>query len=133
MTISEFKVRFVSYYRYVEHKAKLEQEISELYYHLSGVKAVRYDKLPSSFNPHLSEVTRLETIDKIESKIKEYNSINTEHEYMKHIVNKLTSDEMSILVRLLINKESYDYVGRDYGYTASGMWRYVESIIGSVL
>ena len=133
MTSKDFKVKFINYCNYLQGKKRLEEEIDYLYYRLSGVKAIRYDKIPTSYNPELSEELRLELCEQIERKIKEYQTWNTEYEYIRLVIRKLNTDEMNILVRLLVKKETYEHLGRELGYSSTGMWKYVESIIEGII
>lgn len=133
MTTNEFKAKFRLYCNYLERKKKLEEEIDLLLYQLSGVKGINYEKAKATYNPELSNLKRLELIDKLEVKYIELNSIKVDYEFIDLIRKKFSFDEFTLLHRILIENEGYGDVGEEYGYSASGMWKVVDSLIKSVL
>lgn len=133
MTVEEFKACFKSYVNFVKEEKKIEDKIEELYYELSGVKGIRYDKIPSSFNKELANERQLLLIELINTKQAELKYKRAQFEYFELLMSKFTKEEIVLLYRLLIKEQTYDSVGLDLGYSASGFWKYVERLIGSVI
>lgn len=133
MTVDEFKVGFKHYIDYLKREKELKNECEDIFYQMTGVKGIRYDKLPTSFNPSQVSENQLYLIDLYEQKNLEISYIQAKYKYFTVIIAKFTQEEIDLLYRLIIKKQSYDYVGREMGYSESGMHKMVERMIRSKL
>jgi len=133
MTSKEFKASFEDYENYLEVERRLKEKIEMLYDDLSGVKGIRYDKIPSSYNPEAVETKKLELIDLINLKQAELKVLESKYQYFRMILAKLDDEDIELLRRLIIKKESYEQVGNDMGYSQGGLWKYVDRLIESIL
>lgn len=133
MTSKEFKAEYVKYYKSEKKLEKLQQDIDNVYYQLSGVKGIDYSKQHFAFNKDLSQEERHRLIELVSIMLADLKRIKANCELMAMLIPKFTQEEINILNRILIDGESYDRVGFDYGYSASTMWRYVESFIEAVI
>ena len=66
MDYKTFKNEISNLKAYCRSLEEIQTELDMLWYELTGVKGVQYDKQPSSYNQSLSENYRLELLDKIE-------------------------------------------------------------------
>lgn len=133
MTSKEFKDEYIRYYYSNKLFNSIKEDIDNLYYELTGVKGYDYSKIPTSFNASISEQKRLDIIEFINIKKAELEALKSSCEHMSLLLPKFTKQEINILNRVLIYKESYESIGYEFGYSASSMWRYVESFIDNVI
>ena len=133
MTVKEFKASFEEYIKYLELEAKIKERIEYLYYELSGVKGIAYDKVPSSFNQGLNDERKLILIEMINTKQAELQYLQAKYHYFSLILKKLEHRDLDLLFRLLIKKQSYESVAKEYDMSASALWKYVEKVIGEIL
>ena len=133
MTTDQFKKEYVIYRDREKVIANITQDIENLYYELSGVKGVDMTKIPVAFNKEMAEEKKHEIIDFIATKQIEEKKIRLSIKLMENLLPRFTEEQIQILDRILIDKESYESVGKDFGYSASSMWRHVENFISEVL
>ena len=133
MTVSEFKIGYKHYVDLIKREKKLKDEVEDLWYYLSGVKGITYDRIPSSFNAVKIAEDRLDLLDTIEQKVKEIRLIEAQYEYFTLILAKFTEEERAILYRIIIKGQSYETLGEEYGYTGAGMFKYLERIINKII
>ena len=133
MTVKEFKASFEEYIDYLEAERKIKERIEYLYYELSGVKGIAYDKVPSSFNQGLNDERKLILIEMINTKQAELQYLQAKYHYFSLILKKLEQRDLDLLFRLLIKKQSYESVAKEYDMSASALWKYVEKVIGEIL
>ena len=133
MTAAEFKTGFRHYVDLLKREKRLKEEVENLYYYLSGVKGISFDRIPSSINPEKIAEDRLDLLDVIEQKNLEIELIQAEYRYFTAILAKFTEDERTLLYRIIIKGQTYEQAGDEYGYTGAGMFKYLERIINRVL
>lgn len=125
MTYESFVAHLKSLRAYNESTKKLKIDVYVLEYDLEGVKAIRYDKIPGSYNPSYNNEKQLEKID-------EYNEVlqklNKEEKIMLEtleLVKKPLETMPKYLKNMVIEKYidgvSFDDLGRKYGYSERGM------------
>lgn len=107
---------------YYRDKAKLEEEMDILFYQMTGVSGVSYDKIPSSYNPGLSEEMRLEAIEKYNAKIQQYNFICMAINEVSTIMASFPENLQNMLTDIYVEKKTFKSVGIKYGYSDSGLW-----------
>lgn len=107
---------------YYRDKAKLEEEMDILFYQMTGVSGVSYDKIPSSYNPELSEEMRLEAIEKYNAKIRQYNFTCMIINEVSMILATLPDELQNALIDVYVKKKKFKDAGIKYGYSDSGLW-----------
>ena len=107
-----------AYYRSAE---QIETDLELLWYELTGVKGIQYDKQPSSYNQSLSENYRLELLDKIEQKEKEldYTRMVIDHDLRQ--LNHLPSNIRELVELIFIQGKTFAEVGKMVGYSDRGL------------
>lgn len=106
---------------YYKSRYEIEAELETMFYDLTGVKGVRYDKLPASYNPSLSEQTKLELLDKIEEKEKELDYTLLAIDRYERNLNRLSEEIKGYVERLFILGETFERVSRNAGYSKSAI------------
>lgn len=107
-----------SYYKSAE---KLKDDLDVLWHELSGLKAIRYDKQPASFNPEMSESYRLELMDRIEKKQRELDFTYLAIERCESELNRLPSDIKEMVEQIFILGKTFAEVGKSIGYSDNGL------------
>lgn len=116
-----FKNEISNLKAYYRSKKEIENELEVMWHELSGLKAIRYDKQPSSFNPELSESYRLELIDRIEKKQKELDYTILAIERYESELNRLPSDIREMVEQIFILGKTFAEVGKTIGYSDNGL------------
>ena len=91
-----------------------------LYYELSGVKGVRFDREPISHNPELTEELRLELIDKIALLDEEIAMSRKTIKVIKNKIKQLSFDNQRVCL-MIINGLSLGEIGREFSYSKSAI------------
>lgn len=116
-----FKNEISNLKAYYRSKKEIENELEVMWHELSGLKAIRYDKQPSSFNPELSESYRLELIDRIEKKQKELDYTILAIERYESELERLPSDIREMVEQIFILGKTFAEVGKTIGYSDNGL------------
>lgn len=133
MKASTFENMLKNYYDYKICTRKLKDDIDCIWYELSGVKAIRYDKQPTTFNSNLNEIRKLDLLDELESKQIELEMINTQISFIERKLEMMNEDDKKLVLKIICDKESYEKVGREVGYSHNGMWKKLKRDIESIL
>lgn len=112
--------------RYKDNLKKLQEYdglIDMQLYIMSGVSAVKYEKIPSSHNPEMSELNRLEQIEKYNFLLMQRQRYETAVKNIQVIKARLPEDLWTMLKEKFIDGMTYEQIGRKYGYTGQGFWK----------
>lgn len=108
--------------RYKKERRVLEEKIDLILYTMTGVKGINYSKVPTSYNPSLSESQRLELIERYNEKLKEHKFIVLAIDNIESTLKKMPQDLQLMLIDVFIYKKTYKAVGIKYGYSDAGLW-----------
>ena len=106
---------------YSKSISEIKIELELLWYELSGVKGIQYDKQPSSYNPELNESYRLELLDRIESKENELDFTYLAIERYRANLDRLPSDIRWIVEQIFIENKTFAEIGKIVGYSDRGL------------
>ena len=121
MDYRTFKNEISNLKAYTRAARELECEIDALWYELSGVKGIQFDKLPISYNPELNESYRLDLIDEIETKQKELDFTLLAIERYKDELERLPDDIKDVVVQIFINGHTFAEIGQKVGFSDRGL------------
>lgn len=121
MDYKMFKNEISNLKAYYRSANELKMDIEVLWHELSGLKAIRYDKQPSSFNPELSESYRLELIDRIEKKQKELDFTYLAIERYQSELERLPGEIKAMVEQIFIEGKTFAEVGKTIGYSDNGL------------
>lgn len=116
-----FKNEISNLKAYYRSKKEIENELEVMWHELSGLKAIRYDKQPTSYNQEMSESYRLELIDRIEKKQKELDYTILAIERYESELNRLPSDIKEMVEQIFILGKTFAEVGKTIGYSDNGL------------
>ena len=105
---------------------KIEDELEVILYDMTGVKGVRYDNTPGTFNPRLHDLKRLEDIDKYDDKLREYNYLLITINETEEILKRMPARLKPILNDIYVKGMTYRNAGEKYGYSDHGLWEYLK-------
>lgn len=129
MDYRTFMNTYRSYLGLTERIQDIDLRISLLEYDMTGVKGVRFDKAPSTPNQASNEERMLDFIEKKAELEKEREILNKAVDNVKAIIDKefrhISKDVALIIVRNAAG-ESLEKLSEEYGYTPSGLWRYIK-------
>ena len=133
MDYRTFKNELENYYSYIKEIDELKEEIDNIIYEMSGVKAVNYQKIPMNANPELSHERLLELIEKKEEKEKEIERLNLNVKAIENALSKMDARDKKMCIDLIAKKGNAYKLGDEYGYTRSGVWARVRREIEHIL
>lgn len=121
MDYKTFKNEISNLKAYYKSLAEIKDEIEKLNYDLTGVKGVRFDRQPASYNQSLSEWYRLDLIEKIESKEKELDYTELAIKRYEANLKRLPKEIRYAVKQIFINGETFAETGEKLGYTDAGL------------
>lgn len=122
------------YRGYISKAKALKQDIDILWYDLTGVKAVRYDKAPSgSYNPNLSEARRIHLGEKIERKMKELARVNSNIEYIESVLAKLPPNISKACIDIYCDDKGYKETSKNEYISDAGLFKQIDKALAEVL
>ncbi len=118
------KLILKSYRLRVQQKKEAEQDLELIWYELSGVKGVAFDKVPST-----SSMEDWRKVARFEEKEEDIRRILKRKERAeegiteaRELLNALSGDMRGIVNRLYVNGESYTKVAQDEYMSVSGLY-----------
>ncbi len=133
MDYKAFKNELENYYKHLKNKDDIESEIEMILYEMTGVKGIRYDKEPSSYNPELSAEKRLELIERKEEKEIELDYTNASIKYIEMKLKKLPEEDRRICLKIISEGVSAEKIRREVGYSKSGIWKRIKRELTGIL
>lgn len=133
MKVETFKDLLKHYCDYQMSIDQIRSEIDNLFYDMTGVKGISYDKVPSSFNPDISEQTKLEYIERIAEKEAELDFTYSAIRIIEMKLSKLSKEDKEICLDILNRNITYEEAGRKNGYSRNGMWAKVKREMEKIL
>lgn len=121
MDYKTFKNEISNIKAYTKSISDIKTELELLWYELTGVKGIQYNKQPSSYNPELNESYRLELLDRIESKEKELDFTYLAIERYRANLDRLPSDIRWIVEQIFIDNKTFAEIGKTVGYSDRGL------------
>lgn len=112
--VEAYKNELKNYKYYQERTKELMLDLDDLWYELSGVKGIRYDKeMSNSYNESLSEQRRLDLLDQIARKESELDRIGKQVDYVNKIQQMLPQEIGKACIDIYVNGMSFEKVAVD--------------------
>lgn len=119
-----------NYTKYIKYKIALQDKIEDLWYELSGVKGVRYDKLPSLPNP--SNERQLALMDKIDYYQSELHRVDAQIRFIDSILDRMDKEESELIRYVLIDGHTLIEAGEKYFVTNTAISKRIDTILRKV-
>lgn len=133
MDYKMFKNELENYYKHLKNKDKIEKEIENIHYEMTGVKGIRYDKIPTSYNKEISEERFLDLSEKIEEKLIELQYTVSSIRYIEMKLKKLSDEDKEICLKIISEGISAEKVRKEVGYSKSGIWKRIKRELTGIL
>lgn len=95
--------------------------MSDVWYELSGVKGVRYDRIPARGKHEDLPDWKVRLYDEITALRKELDRLNLNHEYIEYILNDMDPETADAVVEIYAYGRSYEQVARENGISVGGL------------
>ena len=122
MNYNEFVDRMETYKAYKQSQDQLEAELEAIWYEMAGVKAVRYDKQPATFNPSIVAEIRSNYSEQVEEKQKELDATISAIWLIEKDLNRLPDDIQMICHWKYIDHLTFEQIGKIMGYSGNAIW-----------
>lgn len=122
MNYKIFTFQLKQYAANKEMADKARSELEDILYEMTGVKGVRFDTIPSSYNPHLAELRKLELIEMREEKENELKYLEASIRSVDMIKQRMPRKLWLMCYDKFAKDMTYKAVGQKYGYSDNGLW-----------
>ena len=126
MNFQIFTREMRSYRYYKDRIPELKEKIDDIYYKYSGVKAIRYDKIPSTPLPNIELILWEQMSRELEEPERQLKKAKDRVRECEENLAKLPKDVQEMCIRLFIEEKTYDIVCFEYGYSKHGLWEKVK-------
>ena len=127
------KAEIRSYRKYCKYKAEILDRLDELWYELTGVKGIRYDKEPTAFNPTITEERRHSLMDKIDYYQSELHRVDAQIRFIDSILDRMDKEESELIRYVLIDGHTLIEAGERYFVTNTAISKRIDTILRKVL
>lgn len=131
MNYKVFKKELESYQSLLDDLKRIDEQIKVLEYKLENVKAIQYDKQPGTMNESAIEEKRLEMIDRINSKIEDYQSVKRKIKAIDDEI-ALLSHESQYICNLSKKGKSYEQIGKELGYSKVAIYLKIKTEVEKI-
>ena len=133
MDYKTFTEDLASYAQNTERIKQTKEELDIILYQMTGVKGIRYDKIPGTFNPHSAEFIRSKLSERYEEKENELIRYQTAVKNVELVKKRLPKEIWLMLVEKFVKNKTYMEIGIQYGYTNTGLWKYLRREVEKIL
>ncbi len=133
MKVEAFKDLLKHYYDYQRSIVQIREDMDALLYEMTGVKGIRYDRVPSSYVPGMADEKKLEYIERLNEKETELDFTYAAIKMIEMKLSKLSKEDKEICLDVLNRKVTYEEAGKRKGYSKNGMWVKVKREIEKIM
>lgn len=112
--------------RLKDSEESLKSQLDLILYDLGGVKGVHYDSVMVKGNPSVIEEKRLELYDKYNEKEKELEFTKLAIMQTEDVLNRMPKTLREMLIEVFVYGKTYRAVGKMFGYSDFGLWKYIK-------
>ena len=132
MDYKTFKNELSNYRAYQKSLIQINDEIELIVYEMTGVKGIRYDKQPMSFNPYLTAETR----ERLSHRLDEW-ECKLDHTLMKindieRDLAKLPDDIRELCIMIFADGMTFIEVGNKVGYSDNALWHRIRKEVEKI-
>lgn len=100
-----------SYKDYLSYRQHLKQQIMLIEHEMTGLKAIQYDKIPTTVNPEAAEQKRLGLIEKKDYYQSELTRTEMNINYVEKLLASLNDDDLK-MINILVSNETLREAGK---------------------
>ncbi len=114
---------------YEESKEDIEREIDDIVYQFCGVKGVRFDKEPASYNQYLSQEAFYEMSERLKEPERQLDftvyAIQQLKPSVMENISRLPELSQKAVELVFFKNKTFDEAGKIIGYSRNGMYQKV--------
>ena len=118
-----------SYRQYKNYRKILNGRLDALWYELTGVKGIRYDKAHFNADPAVSEERRLTLLDKVEDLENELKRVESQIEHIDKLLAGMEKDDRELITYTLIKGNTYRSAENKFYITYSAISKKIDRIL----
>lgn len=126
-SIDTLKSELRNYTSYVRYKIFLQDRIEDLWYELSGVKGVRYDRLPTLPNP--TNQRQLALMDKLDYFQSELHRVEMQIRYLDSVLDGLDEEGSELIRYVLIDRHTLLEAGERWYITNTAVIKRIDTAL----
>lgn len=124
--IEAFKNELRNYRQYRDALQLQNARLGRLFYELSGVKGVRYDKIPVRSDYRLVEQRKLEILEDIAKTQKEAARLTYQLEMIEEVLQQMEEETRDAMVEIYTCGRRYVDVAQKYHVSPSGLQKRID-------
>lgn len=133
MDYENFKAMMTNYATNKRKLLEAKQELEVLFYEMTGVKGVAFDRMPGSHNPSAAEEGKLNQVEKYNDKLKDIQYYEKCIAYVEEYSKRIPTDLWKLLYEKYVLGITYEKLGERFGYSNNGMYHYLKREIEKYL
>lgn len=127
--MNNIKARIRSYKQLVSYRKKVNDNLENLWYELTGVKGVRYNSVRYGYNKQLNEERRLTLQDEIYKLEVALTSIDARIAHIEQVLALLNEEDHWLITYTLIDGNTFEDAGRKIYLTKSAVSKRIDTAI----
>lgn len=92
-------------------------------YEESGVKGIDYTHTPTSHNPSVTALKRLELVDEVDELTRQLNWLTATVEEIESLLARMPEELQIMLTEVYVKNMTFRAVGLKHGYSDHGLWQ----------
>ena len=92
-------------------------------YEESGVKGIDYTHTPTSHNPPVTALKRLELVDEVDELTRQLNWLTATVEEIESLLARMPEELQIMLTEVYVKNMTFRAVGLKHGYSDHGLWQ----------
>lgn len=118
-----------SYRQYKAYRNRLNDRLDTLWYELTGVKGIRYDKAHFNADPSVTEERRLALLDKVTAIEAELARVESQIDHIDKLLSAMPKEDRKLVTYTLIDGNTYRQAEDVFYITYSAIARKVDRIL----
>ena len=118
-----------SYRQYKAYRNRLNDRLDTLWYELTGVKGIRYDKAHFNADPSVTEERRLALLDKVTVIETELARVESQIDHIDKLLSAMPKEDRKLVTYTLIDGNTYRQAEDVFYITYSAIARKVDRIL----
>ena len=118
-----------SYRQYKAYRNRLNDRLDTLWYELTGVKGIRYDKAHFNADPSVTEERRLVLLDKVTLIETELARVESQIDHIDRLLSAMPKEDRKLVTYTLIDGNTYRQAEDVFYITYSAIARKVDRIL----
>lgn len=124
--VDAFKNELRNYRQYRDALQDQNETLDRLFYELSGVKGVRFDRLPAGSNYRLTEQRKLDLLEDIACVQNEADRLSKQLEMINAVLSEMEEEARDAMIEIYTCGRRYIDVAQKYHVSPSGLQKRID-------